>query len=90
MSQFCLNCLNCLNHLIESVLLYTPGSQVHTSLTYEGADTIIDFLNFSSHDLDGFKVQDEVPLPKQDKRKLKNLLKWAKYLHKKDMSTSWK
>ena len=77
-------------HLIESVLLYTPGSQVHASLIYEGADTIIDFLNFSSHDLDGFEVQEQVPLPKRDKRKLKNLLKWAKYLHKKDMSTSWK
>ena len=77
-------------YLIESVLLYKPGSQVHDSLTYEGADTIIDFLNFSSHDLDGFEVQDQVPLPKQDKRKLKNLLKWAKYLHQKDMSTAWK
>ena len=77
-------------YLIESVLLYKPGSHVHISLTYEGADTIIDFLNFSTHDLDGFEVTDATPLPKRDKRKLKNLLKWAKYLHKKDMSTAWR
>ena len=76
--------------LVESVLLYTPGSQVHTSLIYEGADTIIDFLNFSAQDLDGFEVQDDTPLPKRDKRKLKNLLKWVKYLHAKDLSTNWK
>ena len=76
--------------LVESVLLYTPGSQVHTSLIYEGADTIIDFLNFSAQDLDGFEVQDDTPLPKHDKRKLKNLLKWVKYLHAKDLSTNWK
>ena len=76
--------------LVESVLLYTPGSPVHTSLIYEGADTIIDFLNFSAQDLDGFEVDKDTPLPKRDKRKLKNLLKWVKYLHAKDMSTNWK
>ena len=79
-----------LTYLIETVLTYTPGSPVHTSLTYEGADTIIDFLNFSSHDLDGFEVKDEVLLPKRDKRKLKNLLKWVRYLHAKHMSTDLK
>ena len=57
--------------LVESVLLYTPGSQVHTSLVYEGADTIIDFLNVSAQDLDGFEVKEDTPLPKQDKTKLK-------------------
>ena len=78
-----------LKYLIENVLLYTPGSPVHTSLTYEGADTIIDFINFSAQDLDGFEVSDENLLPKRDKRKLKNLLKWVKFLHKQDMSTDW-
>ena len=61
-------------YLVESVLLYNPGSQVHASLSYEGADTIIDFINFTAHDLDGFEINENSPLPKQDKRKLKNLL----------------
>ena len=79
-----------LSYLIENVLLYTPGSPVFDSLNYEGADTIIDFLNFTAQDLDGFEVFDGSPLPKRDKRKLKNLLKWVKFLHNKDMSTAWK
>ena len=76
-------------HLIEDVLLQAPDSAIHRSLKYEGADTLVDFLNFTDGEIDNYKQEDGVKLAKKDKKKLKNLLTYVKYLHKKNNQYDW-
>ena len=78
-----------LKHLIETVLNQPPNSPIHKSLDYEGADTLVDFLNFMDKEIDDYELSDGVKLPKKDKKKLKNLLSFVKYLHKKNNQYRW-
>ena len=56
-----------LKHLINKVLEQPPDSSIHTSLKYEGADTLVDFLNFTDQEIDEYEVNDGTKLPKKDK-----------------------
>ena len=76
-------------HLIEVVLDQLPDSPIHQSLEYEGAETLVDFLNFTEKEIDDYEVDDGVKLPKKDKKKLKNLLSFVKYMHKKNNQYNW-
>ena len=76
-------------HLIENVLEQPEDSSIHDSLTYEGAETLVDFLNFTDSEIDEYEVSDGVKLPKKDKKKLKNLLSFIKYIHKKNNQYQW-
>ena len=78
-----------LKHLIEVVLNQPPNSPIHKSLDYEGAETLVDFLNFMDKEIDDYKTSDGVKLPKKDKKKLKNLLAFVKHHHKKNNQFQW-
>ena len=73
-----------LKHLIEKVLSQPPDSPIHKSLEYEGAESLVDFLNFTDKEIDDYEINDGVKLPKKDRKKLKNLLAMVKYNHKKN------
>ena len=74
-------------HLIEVVLGIQSGSETHMSLQNEGVQNLLDFLCLPEADVDKFEVTARQELRRTDKFRLKLLLKWARYLHTKDMST---
>ena len=76
-------------HLIEDVLGMKPGSPIHMSLEYEGADTLVLFMNFTNQEIDNYEVEDGIKLPKKDKKLLKNLLSFVKYHHKRNNQFNW-
>ena len=78
-----------LKHLIEVVLNQPADSSIHQSLDYEGAETLVDFLNFTDKEIDDYETSDGVKLPKKDKKKFKNLLSFVKYMHKKNNQYNW-
>ena len=50
---------------------------------------MVGFINFTEYKIDDYKLSDGVKLPKKDKKKLKNLLSFVKYLHKKNNQHNW-
>ena len=90
---------NVLTHLVTRVLKMDANSKAFHNLKFEGIDNIIHFLDFG---LDGIDQMEYIgteasattepimkPLPKADKRKLKQLFKMVKYLHQKNKSLDW-
>ena len=66
-----------------------PGSPIHTSLEYEGADTLVLFMNFTNQEIDNYEVEYGIKLPKKDKKLLKNFLSFIKYHHKRNNQFNW-
>lgn len=81
-----------LSSLFIVILQCTTTSPAFKSLAYEGIETIFDFINLSETDVDGFEVEENgqvKPIAKKDKRKIKQLLLWTKYLHKTHSTNNW-
>ena len=81
-----------LSTMLIKVLSYKVDDSVFQTMKYEGIDTIIDFINLTNADIDAFEYEADgqvASLPKKDKRKLKQLLLWARYLHKKNSANAW-
>ena len=57
-----------LKHLIDNALSQPPDSPIHTSLKYEGANTLVDFLNFTDREIGEYEVNDGTKLPKKDRK----------------------
>ena len=49
-----------LKHLIEKVLSQPPDSPIHKSLEYEGAESLVDFLNFTDKEINEYKLEDGI------------------------------
>ncbi len=90
--------MNALQHLIENVLEQPDSSPIYKALKEEGITSVIDLLTTTSAEVEsmsyfikGEDVSKDVvmPLSKKDKRELKMLLMWVKYIHRKQSNIDW-
>ena len=82
-----------LQHVLKICLGVDFSPNILQSLKYEGIESIVHFFQLTNKEMDGLELEDArnavKPLPKQDKRQLKSLLKWVKHLHSKNFDRDW-
>ena len=79
-----------MEHLLTAVQKLGKDDPIRKALQTEGIEDIYEFINLSQEDIKDLVIESddgEKPLPRASQRKLKNMVKYARFV--KEAGTSW-